>query len=261
MFKHFGYRDVFAGLRRYRLTLLIVAIVSILIGCVIGISKVQSQEAITQEHPAQYVNTSTFLINPENENPTQKESKNYYAVLRSDYCCSLVFDELVERFGEEELKNRLQHDMESNGITKLDPDILLEMAEIEQVTDSYVVTVKATSYDKEVADAIIDGYTNYANNTLTEEFVPGTVTFLGTIHRAIEEEDVDGNGSLKTLLVSVAKKCILYGGVMFVAGMAICLIVLFILLLVAPTLNRRTDYMKYGLPVLGELTCPKKDQQ
>ena len=61
-------------------------------------------------------------------------------------------------------------------------------------------------------------------------------------------------GELRPLLIGIAKNIIKYSVVSFVACMAVTLVILIAIMMLAPTLNRKSDFMGYDLPVLGELT-------
>lgn len=257
MFKNFGYRDIFVGIRKYRFVLLLVGILSILLGVFMGVSKVQSFDILNNKHPSQYIATTTFYVNPNSEFPTQKEAKNYSAILSSDYCSSLVYSDLVGRFGEDGLKTRLEYDMTGLDIQVVDVNLLSELVVIETVSDTYVVNITVTTHDKEVSCTIIDSYNKYALGTFAKQIQPMSVIHVGQADKEIEQDPLMTGGELRPLLIGIAKNIIKYSVVSFVACMAVTLVILIAIMMLAPTLNRKSDFMGYDLPVLGELTTDR----
>jgi|GEM_PF-6741449 len=250
MFKNFGYRDAISGIFKYKKILSCVIILSVFVGVMMGMTGLNSP--FNGKNPDErYIESSLFYINPNIDTPTMRETRSFNAAMNSEICRAFVFGQLSLAFQKEELEKRLENEIENYETKILDMNIFGDIVTIEILDDSYIVSISVETGDKEISSLIISGYEKFAVENLTEMIKPASISIFRGQSRTVEHPlNSDGTPSRRGISY---RKIVLYTFASSVSFGAVYIISCFILLALHPTLNRKSDFEQYNIPVIGEL--------
>lgn len=248
MFEHFGIKDIFSGLWKFKYWIIAVTVV----GAVAGAFLLSSNSDINTEHKEYYVSETWYFGVEQNEDSMQENAKSdlrpaktFNALLDSDMCRGYVKSRLLETYSEEELLKLFGKEGNANGFTW---DIMTQNMSHLLVDGEESVSLAMKLEDEECVKTILSIYDEFAHKMQEEmqNTYPGlTVTNLGTG----EEIYVSSPDGLST------KQATILGAMV---GFVLACIVVFFICLWVPTINRKSDFDEYGLFVLGKVEDIKK---
>lgn len=105
-----------------------------------------------------------------------------------------------------------------------------------------IISIKTTAPDEQFAKDLLDACNTVLLNDLRPQVDKGYLNYLG------QTVSVEKESSTYTEMTAL-KYAIAY----CVAGIVLACIVIFIITLAQPTINRKSDFEKYGIPVIGEM--------
>ena len=118
MFEHFGIKDIFCGLWRFKYLI----IAGTIIGVLGGYFFLSSDNEINEEHKEYYMSETWYFGNTTSDAQDNTESdlrpaKTFNALLDSDMCRGYVKERLLEIYSEEELLKIFGNEGNANGFT------------------------------------------------------------------------------------------------------------------------------------------------
>lgn len=278
MFEHFGVRDVFTALWKY-VKILIILLVADELACVgFHYMKPGSAEKITEEEGSYRVYSSSlaYSIAPTEDSSRYElgESGNllntahylagiYKDMINTDYCYQYVYDTVMGSYSPERF-------IEISGIKKLQPKITPDMLNVKViknflrsavVSDTAVVNIWVETYDEQLTQSMIQAVQTYFTQELPKNLDPARITYVGGVSQRVQkmtaETELEKEGGTAVLnqveaestSPSLKKQVVIVG----VVVTALYCIAVFFVALFRPTLNRRSDFEEYGVPVIGEI--------
>lgn len=282
MFEHFGIRDVFSSLKKYKVIISIVILLSLAFGTYKGLNKLSYQNNLLQRDSENSFNVSSasYMIEPKIK--IDKDNANIYkdipsqtaSVLTSDFCKKYVFSRLTDIYSNEEiLKNINYLGINYEKPSDLNFDFLDKLFFSYQYENTMIIKLTAESHDAQFTKNLLNIYRSY----LEEEYAPiirenFDISYIDTVDQIsnseksmvetlIEEsKDKTAASSVSQTMVQVNSKKIMIKAIAvpLIIAVALCLIVVFLVTLFNPTLNRETDFLTYNVPVIGEVFVNKK---
>lgn len=285
MFEHFGIRDVLSSIKKYRLIILIFLSLSVVFGAYRGLNKLMHQSSSAVNDPAHSfeVSSASYMINPKIK--LDKDNTNIYrdvpsqtaAVLMTDFCKKYVFEGITNIYSNEEIfKNISYLDTEYEKPSDLDFEFLDDLFFSSQYENTMIIKLTAESHDSQFTKDVLNLYREY----LEKEYAPTVndnvdISYIDTVDQAVNsdksvvaaliEESKDSNAASSTKKTSTSlnpvKVMIKSIAIPFIIAVTLCLIVIFLITLFNPTLNRETDFLAYDIPVIGEIYVHKKPKE
>lgn len=283
MFEHFGIRDVFSSLRKYKGIVCVVILLSLLFGAYRGVCKINSQNDIVESdlEDSFKVSSASYIIEPavtfnSDELNIYKEFPSQTAsILMTDFCKKYVFTEIKKLYSEEEIMKKIEY-LDIDDKQSLNFNILDKLFFAYQYENTMVIELVAESKDEQFTKDLINIYRSY----FEQEYVPSVkntlnVLYIDTVDQTFNSDksmietlltqSKDSTGKIAIALanqmtVSVNPIKVMFKSIVipFIIAVTICLIVVFCITLFNPTLNRETDFLQYDIPVIGEIYLNKK---
>lgn len=278
MFEHFGLRDIFSTIRRYIKIILIIFVAVTILAVANGAAKISKAEKSNNNlEDSYYFSTTSFSVTPNvKATDTNISAYNSYpskfaSELNADFSKKYVYDKIMEKYTPEEViknitsLNDLNIDSDNLNMYYMD-----KIAIAKQYESSMVVQVYVETKNKDFSKDVVNIYTEYVENNYANKSEDLKIEHIDTINNETPiSVDVikslnDGDES-KTINESlpgasgVSVKRIILKSVIFpiiLVAFLMC-IVIFVIALFNPTLNRRSDFFLYDLPVTCELYMPK----
>ena len=246
MFEHFGIKDIFCGLWRFKYLI----IAGTIIGVLGGYFFLSSDNEINEEHKEYYMSETWYFGNTTSDAQDNTESdlrpaKTFNALLDSDMCSGYVKERLLEIYSEEELLKIFGNEGNANGFTW---EIMTKNMSHLLGDGEESVSLAMKLKDEECVRTIMSIYDDFAHKLQQEmqTTYPGiTVTNLG-MGEEIYVSSPDGMS---------AKESSVLGAML---GFVVSCIIVFFICLWMPTVNRKSDFDEYGLFVLGKVEEIKK---
>ncbi|MEJ8734538.1 hypothetical protein [Mediterraneibacter sp. ICN-202921] len=244
MFEHFGLKDLFVGLWKYKLIWIIVGIISGM--GILGIGILEKRETVKiesgqpEEEIKRYEASRVFTFSMEG-----KASNDlvvlYKEITASDECKEYVFTKLLDEIEIEELKKKLL--LGKIDDANVNSSLLNNYVSYETLGKQRAATLKIFTPDSEISEKIRDLYFEYYQKSAEEsgivEFSFLTDGNTKYIYKEIFRENQ--YSAIKTKVV------LLFLGIWFLSFVSI-----FVYILFNPTLNRKTDFSEYDIEFLGE---------
>ena len=285
MFEHFGMRDVFSALKRYFALVLVIILIALMFGGVSGILKIKHANASGSQKEASefYISTASYsvkpLVTPTDENlGVYRELPSQFAhILQADFCKNYVFKEITKEYSAEELiqKTILKKDPAYVKPQDLTMYCLEKLFYSQQYENTMVVQLIVETYDEQLSRDLLSAYQTF----LTQQYAPtvstAQLTFLDNInHNIVSDKSIvsslveaakDSTKKATTnptaTVVNPVKVMIKSMGVSFILGVAFSCLLIFVIALFQPTLNRKSDFFEYDVPVIGELHIYDKPKE
>lgn len=278
MFEHFGLRDIFLTIRRYIKIIIIIFVAVTILAVVNGAAKIsKAEKSNNNSEDLYYFSTTSFSVTPNiKATDTNISAYNSYpskfaAELNADFSKKYVYDKIMEKYTPEEvIKNITSLNDLNMSPDNLNMYYMDKIAVAKQYENSMVVQVYVETKDKDFSKDVVNIYTEYVENNYANKSEDLKIEHIDTINNETPiSVDVikslnDGDES-KTINESlpgasgVSVKRIILKSVIFpiiLVAFLMC-IVIFVIALFNPTLNRRSDFFLYDLPVTCELYMPK----
>lgn len=279
MFEHFGIMDILAAFRRYILIISIVVLGSTLIFGLRGMSKVK--EIFSNSHTTisndMCISTSSYYIDPiTNDDTINNESMNYFraipddfeAFLNSDSCLEYIYDRITNIYGKDHIIKNSTIGLDEQAIKPDDFNILSikKLFTAERFENTMVVNISSYSYDEKLSDDILSACEDYINLSVLPNFNKVSIKYTGNSKKTLSPAQLSeffkksdnqitnsttntNVNHTKAIIVALIKNVAVPVFLVFV----LCLMVLFIIALFNPTLNRKSDFSEYDIPVIGEI--------
>ena len=255
MFEKFGLLDVFAGLFRhikwYVSSLIILLGASILLWSSLGTITSSQEEVVS------FTSSSSYLIHPLDDLSVYTTSENntdvfyisnqlaafYNQLLYTDFCQQYVFEYISGYYSEEQLLELFRN---------AESDITSELSmcfNSEIISNTSIIKMLAKAPDLQLSQIILQSYESFFTSQLDKINPPAIITYLDGVTSSSVNSIVTENA-----LYSIVK--ILIG--VFVLTSAMYCIAVFIIVLLFPVLNRKSDFFAYKLPVITEIYKAKR---
>lgn len=251
MFEHFGLKDLFVGLWKYKLIWIIVGIISLF-----GISgfyylenkeAIRIQEANPKSELLRYEASRVFMFSM-NGQASDSMAVLYKDITQSTECLNYVFSKLTDEYTLDELKPGLN--LEELSDESINGSLLSQYITYNTLGEQHAAELLVLTPDKEISEKMRDAVIEYYQQSVSESGIVSLSFVTDGSTRMIYKEIPETNrySENKTNVI------LFFAVVWFLSFVCIFVYVLF-----NPTLNRRTDFAIYEVDFLGEF--PSKVKQ
>jgi len=261
MFERFGFLDFFSAVWKQKFLILICACIFALFGAAGSMySSVMDSFGHTVEK--KFSKVSIVYLEPTEkyvsqypdgaQNHSYKEFNaevpaSYVSLLQTEMAFDYIYHELLEQYEEPVLS---EAGLQKDAYIKKDGAFSFESIQFSTVSHAPAIKISATLSNAEVVNSLVDIAVEYINSHLTQK-VPVARIYNVDLY----EGDILPDPNKATSVFSMATphamvlKALLYG----LLGMTLALAYVFITALLNPSLNRKSDFYPYEIPVIGEL--------
>ncbi len=240
MFDNYGIKDIFHGIRRYKIAVAVIIIACTLLGYAYGVYNVKNMTA------GNYCSSVTYFVttkekNGKSEDQMFNDSKEYAenvkTMLSADFCYDYVYNAVLGQYTPAEISKIL-----SISEKDLTMSAIKNISTVSVLSGTSLVNLYVECKDEKFADTVLSCYKKYLSDEANINAFC-SISDVGGVSQQLDAESV----------LSAKKMAILS----FVAGIFISVLFVFIITLARPTLNEKGDIEQYGVPVLGEFKPSK----
>ena len=278
MIEQVGLLDVFAAMKRYKRVIIVVLLLTLVLSGASAFSKLSSARSAddTDSGSALYISSCAYSIEPtvplnrDNSTIYQSYPSQFAAALNSDFCKNYVLAELLKSYSAKDIisKTVLSEDSSIASADDLNINHLEKIFFAEQYKNTMMLHITSESFDDTLSKDILKSVQRY----LVEQYAPNItdveIKYLESIYHQADLSDSiilskDENKEQKTSVLRASSQNSAKS--IIIKSMIVPLIAVFVLLFVAifaiaflrPTLNRKSDFLAYDVPVIGELFIQK----
>lgn len=263
MFEHFGLRDAFAAVWKYKKIICLCAIVSTLMAA--GISNFVSIWPEPQDFGADMVQKEEELLiykkqinfyleycGTDNSLSSDTLAEMYTNTLTQRDCQGFVADYILGRMSKEEIIDRLNASVEPDSITR---SFFEQYMRFTIDSTGQAVCLWSQSLDEEYSEIVLEAYVAWFQNLCNMENSQVKLVVLAKSEEIINVPPIESQTISERLQLSWVK----IGVITFVGVLGIGIIVSMAIMLFCPTLNRKSDFINVGIEVLGEISISRRD--
>ena len=241
MFEHFGVLDILAGIKKNRIKFVLV----ILIFSSLFIAKF----ILT-------INKNT--IDPIDHIYISSADYSYVALLKSDLCKKYIFDNLMSKFSEDYILNQSELKAKKDHFGE---NLMSELYYVKRLSGSNLIEISSMTYSKELSDYIRDICLDFMSNIAGKRITNSSIKLSGKLERDIKKSDLfyeNIDRDDKRLIVkpvfqsepSLANRIIKKVISPIILIVVLCILVIVIMGMLNPTINRPSDFLQYDIPVI-----------
>lgn len=241
MFEHFGLKDIFCGLWKFKYWILLG---TVLLGIIGGF--VFSSDIVDEGHEEYYYSQTWYFNQEEMKQDTdaeKEEGENYAQIINglidADISRQFIKEKVLESYTEEEVLEILDKKDNPDGLTW---SILTHSVNHFVVDGGNTISLALKVPDEELGQVLTDAYDSLVKH-LGSQMKDADKLKIVNMGQAEEIYNVTTTG------IGTGKAAVLGAMLGFVLS---CIVVFFICLWV-PTINRKSDFDEYGLVVLGKI--------
>ncbi len=276
MFEHFGLFDIWSTIKRYKKAVCYIMLASILLFGTLGIIKVSSVlKSLESFNQDRCISSTSYYVEPiidekllENTDMSFYKTlpNDYVAILNSDFCRQYIYNEITSKYENDYI---VKNSTLGRGTDAIKPDELSiismkELYTVSQYENTMLLNVICETYDEGLSDTVLKACEDCLANVAQPQIKNSNITNAGNVKQILSPSQAavasknlksDKVSSKKQMsksqmvAASILKVMVLPIFIIFVLCCAVaCLIALF-----NPTLNRKSDFSEYEIPILAEL--------
>lgn len=238
MFEHFGIKDIFCGLWKFKYWILLSTALLGIVGAFVF-----SSDIVDEGHEEYYYSQTWYFNNQEVQQSEEKQEEDYVQTINGlidgDVSRQFIKEKVMESYTEEEVLKILNKEGNPDGLTW---GILTHSVNHFVVDGGNAISLALKVPDEELGQVLADAYDSL-------------VKYLGSQMKNGDELEIVNMGQAEEIYnvletgVGTGKAAVLGAMLGFILS---CIVVFFICLWI-PTINRKSDFDEYGLIVLGEI--------
>lgn len=285
MFEKFGILDVWAVIKRKFVILFVATVGCLVLFSFLNASSIKQSFELTRkeshEQKLAEVCISSYYIQPIIESSQlERIDSSFYkslpndllTILKTDSCKKYVCDNLMLKYSREFLKENVLEDPELNLKTGSEQifnfEDAIKLYQVKRQENTMILSVAAKSFDSGLSNFILNLLEEFLLKKALPNVKSAQVNKIGSVNRQVdfdnlspedefllteEKTEVDKppitSHNPKTTVITVVKKVL-------IPTFAIMLLVLIWFIVHAffnPTFNRKSDFLPYRIPVIGEI--------
>lgn len=255
MFEKFGFRDVCYNVWRYKF--IFIAVELVIVGLILKNYLIMpSSEKISQGENDQFLTSISYVVenadgSPRKYDNTSEANKlivSYVALLKTDLCNEYVSKKVLKSYSEKDLSECLVENSENKEKLKNNKFLnsIAKSVKVEQLEGSSLINISVVSSKKDIGSKIINAYEEFLSENIINEKTGLILKTIGMNQNSSVSEENQGAKVSKTFII---KKLFIYS----VLAMTILAIIVCFKVLFYPTLNRKSDFACYNIPVISEI--------
>lgn len=269
MLEHFGLKDIWVVVKKNRnLIAAVLALFLILFGFLTYSKLKNSSESSEEGEPLYAYSISYYVQTNISGEKTESKDDDFYRGLPNDYialastdaCANYVYEGLMEKYSQEYLKKNSEFNPQN--LKDLPPvQAVKNLYKIQRNKNTMVFNVYALAYNEELSKSILGLLKQYLEDNIDSKVKEANLEPSGEAVRVVnsaEELGADDEESKSVVTSFSGKKKIVKVCIknIFVPVIGIMVLLVFALAFKAflnPTMNRKSDFAAYDVPVIGEI--------
>ncbi len=250
MFEHFGFKDIFIGLWKFKYLIIGVTVIIAVLGNM-GITAMMNSgidvgnNEIYSFSKVCCFNNKDLTVDKKGGFTENELARMYNAILQKNFVKKAVLENISEKYSNEQIieiyDKTFNSDLSSKNEIKISE--FGKFLEVKTMADNMCIEYTVSSSDEQFTRDLIACYSEYLENSTKELNENIDVIYIDEIEGHLEAEEEQGISSIvKNKFVAVV--CVL-------SVILVCFAV-FVVLIINPTMNRMSDFEEYRVPVLGE---------
>lgn len=257
MFEKCGLRDIFYAIWKFKYFIIGVTVVFLLAGLMMSGGKNDSADVVSSAE-GKWIASACYLVSvPEDaeiggsdgDSVRDKEismAYTYSNILSADYSAEMIYNRLLEKYTKQEIIDGFRLGVSEDTLTFFDFQNAYTVSVLES---SSIVNFFVTAENEEMAQALLD------ECRVEFEKIPSVVDhssiqYLNGVtsvkyEKTGEDLFAESSGS-RTVLIFV------------IIGVFLSLLIVTAVAVFRPTINRKSDFSFYDVPVIGELSAVKE---
>lgn len=288
MFEKFGIMDVWSVIRKN-----IVMLFLVLLGCIVifggfNLSRIKDSMKVVYTSNTMNMNVSiaSFYVQPiMDEKSVDKIESGFYkslpddyvAILNTDYCLEYLYNKILSKYTKEDIIKYTDIGREEIPIKSenLNSQNVKGLYQCKRQSNTMIINLAAKSYNAELSKDILEYLKEFLTIYVDAKVKNADVEYIGKSDKVVDfsnlsQQDkfllLDANAQsaspsqrspLKSVLVSIIK-CIIIPTILILFILISWLIIYAFL---NPTLNRKSDFTPYKIPVIGEINVDMKHEE
>lgn len=270
MLEHFGLKDIWVVTKKNKSLIALVSALLLILFSLVAYSKLKNSNENNEEGEPLYAYSLSYYVqtNISSENFENNKDGEFYrglpndyiALLNTDACAGYVYENLSKIYSDEYLKKNSEFKPQSSGdFTSV--QAVKNLYKIKRYKSTMIFNVYALAYNKELSKSVLNLLRQYLENNIDPKIKEAGLEPSSEAVRVVnsaeelgadeeEAKSVTASFSSKKKIMKVCIKNII------IPTIGIIILLLFALTFKAflyPTMNRKSDFAVYDVPVIGEI--------
>lgn len=279
MFEHFGVFDVLYKIKKNILWIILGTLIATSFFSWLNFNKFKAilYNEIKEDYSKIYISTQSYYVQPniniDSLNTIDYEyikslPEDYICLLNTDYCAQYIFDNITAEYSKQDI-------LSSSHINKQNPNLTTNDLNIEHIKSMYcakrynssmMINISTRCYDKNICTKLIEIIQDFLNDNISDKIKHSSLKYSGETQKLVytsslsddgftidDKKKLDDSskkqGRMKSL-ISLSIKSIL---IPTIGIISIILIFIIIWTFFHQTLNRKSDFFEYDIPIIGEI--------
>ena len=262
MFENFGVLDILDKIKKNRIKFVLVILIFSSLFIAKFILTINKNTIDPIDHI--YISSADYYVEPDeyvisgNNNNYELVSNSYVALLKSDLCKKYIFDNLMSKFSEDYILNQSELKAKKDHFGE---NLMSELYYVKRLSGSNLIEISSMTYSKELSDYIRDICLDFMSNIAGKRITNSSIKLSGKLERDIKKSDLfyeNIDRDDKRLIVkpvfqsepSLANRIIKKVISPIILIVVLCILVIVIMGMLNPTINRPSDFLQYDIPVI-----------
>lgn len=269
MLEHFGLKDIWVVVKKNRNLIAVISALFLILFGFLTYSKLKNSNESSEEGEPLYASSLSYYVqtNILGEKTESKDDdfyrglpNDYIALLSTDSCASYVYENLIKIYSEEYLKKN--SDFKPQNLKDLPPvQAVKNLYKIQRNKNTMVFNVYALAYNEELSKSILGLLKQYLEDNIDLKVKEANLELSGEAVRVVDSAEDLGADDEETKSAStsfsgkkkIIKVCIKNIVIPMIGIMVILVFALAFKAFLNPTMNRKSDFAVYDVPVIGEI--------
>lgn len=257
MFEHFGLKDVFYGLWKYKWRMLVCALLISMLATLISLLfpvKTEAPQIETGGQEELQTSERYFYFDYSGSDPSLSSevmAQMYLSTVNKQVCKDFIVDYVLGLITKEDIVAYMNGAVTETQITT---NFFTQYVNVSVDSTDVGITLLCRTPNREFSDILCNAYTAWFESLIKDNVQVNLVVVSDNKDVMLVE-----NAKTTTISEKTNRSAIQIFFITFVLAILAECIVVFFIILFKPTLNRRTDYEQIGLNVLGKYKLSRKE--
>ena len=288
MFEKFGIMDVWSVIRKNIAMIFLVFLCCIVLFGGINLSRIKDSMMVAYTNNTMNMNISvaSFYVQPiMDESSSDKIESGFYkslpddyvAILNTDYCLEYLYNKILSKYAREDIIKYTDIGREEIPIKPqdLNSQHIKDLYQCKRQSNTMIISLASKSYNEGLSKDILEYLKEFLLISVDAKVKSADIEYIGKSDKIVDFSNLSQQDKslwfdsssqntsssqkspLKSTLISIIK-CIVIPTILI---MFLLISYLIIYSFLNPTLNRKSDFTPYGIPVLGEINLDVKCEE
>ncbi len=277
MSEHFGFKDIWIVLKKNKYLILIFNCIFFIIFGFMSLKSVLSTlKTGKSDRESIYAASVHYVVQPIVESMKgEKLDQDFYrsipddfvAIINSDECANYIYNNLFSIYSKDYIIENTELILPNQEIEDINIEAIKSIYKAQREKNTMIINLYSFSYQRELAKSIMSICKNYIDEVARKNIKYADLEESMEVIKEVKptsnlEGNNDSNNSLSSMNVNNSMSSKLKNVISIIVknlfiplvGLTLLLILLLIWIsFVNPTMNRKSDFCEYDIPILGEI--------